>query len=114
MSLSSLLSIPITIKRAGSSTDRYGNANIDWAHPTLTTVSGWLDINQRRMEEDDKNRSGGEMDGSAYLPAGTDVESTDRLLIDGSTYEIFGIPAPIYRPGWGVHHIECRIKRFEG
>lgn len=109
-----IFSIPMVIQRAGATTDRYGNAGIDWAHPTSTSVTGWLDTNQRRMGEDSKNRDEADSDGNAFLPPDTDIRSSDRLIVAGQTYQVFGIPAPVVRPGWGVHHIECRIKRFEG
>ncbi len=114
MSLDQILNIPMVIQRAGSTKDRYGNSNIDWSHPVSTPVVGWLDTNQRKMQEDGKDRDQTESDGNAFLPPGTDILGTDRLVINGSTYQVFGIPAPVYRPGWGLHHIECRIKRFEG
>ena len=114
MSLDKILAIPITIVRAGSAPDRYGNTDIDWTHPTETTVSGWLDTNLRRMGEQERDRDELESDGNAYLPAGTDIRGTDRLLIHGVTYQVYGLPSPVFRPGWGVHHVECRIKRFQG
>lgn len=115
MTLQQILSVPIIIQRAGPTADRYGNANIDWAHATSTTAYGWLDTNLRRMAEDDKNRDEVESDGSCFLPGTTDVKGTDRLVINGSVYQVWGEPAPVYRPGWpGVHHIECRIKRYQG
>jgi hypothetical protein len=114
MSLDQILSIPIVIQRAGPGPDRYNNAGLDWSNPTSVTVSGWLDTNQRKMKEDIRDRDELESDGNAFLPAGTDVRGTDRLIINGITYQVYGIPAPVYRPGWGLHHIECRIKRYAG
>lgn len=114
MSLDQILNIPITIQRAGPGPDRYGNTNLDWTNPTSVTVNGWLDTNQRKMREEIANRDEIESDGNAFLPAGTDVLGTDRLIINGITYQIYGVPAPVYRPGWGLHHVECRIKRSEG
>lgn len=114
MTIQAMFTIPMVVQRAGLTADRYGNAGIDWAHPVSTNILGWLDTNQRKMGEDDKNRSGADSDGNAFLPPETDIRSSDRLIINGQTYEVFGIPAPVSRPGWGLHHIECRIKRFEG
>lgn len=114
MSLENIFIIPIAIQRAGTNVDRYNNPQIDWTNPVVTTVNGWLDTNQRRMGETETNRDALESDGNAFLPAGTDVLGTDRLVINGITYQVYGIPSPVYRPGLGVHHIECRIKRFSG
>jgi hypothetical protein len=114
MSLDQIFSIPITIQRAGPAQDRYGNINLDWSNPTSTSVLGWLDTNQRKMHEDIKSRDELESDGNAFLPPGTDVKGTDRLIINGITYQVYGIPASVYRPGWGEHHIECRIRRYQG
>ncbi|MEU7096057.1 hypothetical protein [Kitasatospora aureofaciens] len=114
MSLDQIFSISITIQRAGAAKDRYGNVGLDWSNPTSTTVLGWLDTNQRKMHEEIRNRDESESDGNAFLPAGTDILPTDRLIINGTTYQVYGVPAPVYRPGWGLHHIECRIKRFQG
>jgi len=112
--LENIFTVPIIIQRAGFTVDKYNNPGIDWSNTTETTVSGWLDTNQRRMGEQETNRDALESDGNAFLPAGTDVLGTDRLIINGVTYQVYGIPAPVPRPGFGIHHIECRIKRFSG
>ena len=113
--LEQLMTMPMTIERAGSAKDRYGNANIDWTNPTSTPVLGWYDANVKRFQhEDGRVRDEAASDGIVYLPAGTDVLSTDRLLIGTDRYEVFGVPAVIQRPGWGVHHVEIRVKRFLG
>lgn len=115
MSIAQIMTIPMTIERAGHGPDRYGNAGIDWTNMTTTQVVGWYDANVKRfMHEDLKNRDSVDSDGIVYLPAGTDILGTDRLVINGQRYEVFGVPAIIQTPTYGVHHVECRVKVFHG
>lgn len=80
------MTIPMTIQRAGATADRYGNESIDWSSPTSISVLGWLDTNIRRMGENTEDRDLLESDGTAFLPAGTDIKGTDRIVVGAVTY----------------------------
>ena len=107
--------VEIIIRRAGATKDRYGNTNLDWSNPADSDpLPGWLDLTPTKAEEKDKNRTDATSDGIAFLPSDADVRATDRLVIDGVVYQVKGLPSPVYRPGYGIHHFECRINRAEG
>ncbi len=54
----------------------------------------------------------GEATHKAYLPAGTPVNTADRISIEGKVYDI--VP-PIYDSGGGVgHHLEVQLKEHIG
>ncbi len=108
-----LMSMPITIQNPGATTDQYNRAGADWDHPVSTVVNGWFDIGMRKMAEDEHNRDGGTSDGTAFLPSGSPVTTTSRLVIFGLTYQVFGVPTEAHTPS-GAHHIECRVQRFVG
>lgn len=107
--------VSIIVRRAGATKDRYGNRNQDWSNPVDSQpLEGWLDLKPMKADESDRNRTDATAEGIAYLPAEADVKASDRLVIDGVVYQLHGLPSPIYRPGYGIHHYECRISRAEG
>lgn len=112
--LTTVFVVPITIRRAGATADRYNRPGADWAHATDTVVFGWFDSNPKRIHEDVRNRDESTTRGMAFLPVGTDVRATDRLIINGETHEVFGPPVLINHPIQGAHHIECWTEKFVG
>lgn len=112
MGIEHLFSTPVVIQDQAFVDDEFGMRRLGaWA--TTATVLGWFDSNLRRSGEQIDNRDQAESDGLLFLPAGTPLSATSRVVINGLTYQIFGIPAPIPVPG-GIHHIEVRIKRYTG
>lgn len=108
------MTTPITVQRQSFVSDKWGDRRQGtWSD--LTTVNGWADTNLRKSNEAVSDRDEAENDGIVYLPAGTDVLDTDRLVISGVIYQVFGQPATIPVPyGSGQHHLETRVKRYRG
>lgn len=114
MSLENLLTQTVTILRAGTTKDRYGNAGIDWTTATSTTTVGHFQPNLRVSKDNSRARDEGVSDGYVYLLPSIDIGPTDKLLIDGGTYRVFGMPVQVDRPGYGPFYTEVRVKRAEG
>lgn len=113
MTLRDLMVRDVTIRRAGTTTDRYGNLLPDWTTATETTTTGWLGV-QTRSEE------GGTRIG-ALIQGGTlvlddltlDVAGGDRVDIDGITFEVDGPPLTAWTPR-GAHHLEVTVRAVTG
>lgn len=109
-----LLNQTLTILRAPLIGDRYGNQVRDWTDAVPTVVLGRLETEERRAEEDVADREQLTARGVCFLPAGTDILGTDRILDEvGVRYEVVGQPAPQTTPR-GPHHIEVRVTSMEG
>ena len=114
MSLYPIMNLSIEIQRQSTVSDAYGDDRLGpWA--TISTVNGWLDLNNKKVIEVISNRDEANSDGLCYLPAGTDVLQTDRIVVNSTTYQVFGIPSLIIDPRDGsVHHIEMRVREYRG
>lgn len=114
MSLATLLVHDVTILRAGSTTDRYGDAVKDWATATSTASKAW--VAQQSRTENVEGREALISEWVAFLPAGTDVAGRDRLVWGDLTFEVVGRPntAPSPRLGGASHHVEVTLTVVEG
>jgi head-tail adaptor len=96
--------------------DDHGNAVAAWAAPDEQLLSVWI---SQRSHADLAGSGGlGGRDGTidvwvAYLPPTADVGASDRLVWDGYTFEVEGVPHPCYRPS-GLDHFEATLRRVEG
>jgi hypothetical protein len=112
VSLTRLLVRDVTIRRAGTSTDRYGASVKDWGAATTTVTTGWL-AQASALEVNDLGREGQESFWTLTLPEGTDILGGDRVTVDSTTYEVDGPPNHAWTPR-GEHHVEARLKLVEG
>lgn len=112
MSLANLLVHDVTIRRPGTTTDRYGANVKDWSAATDTDVDGWL-AQTSAAEVNDLGREGERSDWTLYVPAGTDIEAGDRVIWGGTTFEVDGPPNRAWTPR-GEHHVEARLKVVVG
>jgi head-tail adaptor len=112
VSLARLLARTVTIKRAGSTTDRYGASVKNWNTATTTATTGWLS-QASSVEVNDLGREGQESLWTLVLPVDTDILGGDRVTIEGTTYEVDGPPNRAWTPR-GEHHVEARLKLVQG
>lgn len=112
MSFTRLLVHTVTIRRAGSTADRYGATVKDWATATDTDVAGWV-AQTSGIEINDLGREGERSDWTAYFPVDTDVLGGDRIIWESTTFEVDGPPNRAWTPR-GEHHVEARLKLVEG
>lgn len=111
MTIRTLFCHDITIVRAASTTDRYGNVVKDWANATRTDVRGRMA--QRHREEIRGHQETQITDWICYLPPRTDVNGLDRLEWNGVTYEVGGHPNHAYGRAL-EHHVEVPCDIVEG
>ncbi len=82
----------ITVLRATSTEDAYGNQTPTWP-TTGTTVTGCSvqpDTQSLRISEVTVGRQTVVSRWQMYAPIGTDIIATDRVVHDGDTYEVDG------------------------
>lgn len=84
----------------------------DFVAPTLDTTRGWL----HQLTESElvaTNRNGETSTHVLRVPEGTNVIASDRIIIDGQTFDIEGPPSSVWRPG-GEHHIRVPLRLVNG
>lgn len=82
---------PVTRLRATTTTDGHGNVNRAWGSAVATTINGCA-FAPSASSEDNSNRALVEADAILYVPSGTDLVSTDRVTVRGTTYDVDGQP----------------------
>lgn len=121
MSLAGLLCHEVTILRPATTTDRYGDqvATLTgarrWTSPArvVQTDRAENSTGRRVLTAQHETRQARITDWLCYLPAGTDVTALDRIVWNGLTFEVRGVPnrAPDRR---SEHHVECDLTRVDG
>lgn len=112
MTLDLLLTLPcfITTRSATATLNAYNEPVYD---PVVT--SAVCDLQQRQRSE---TTSLGELSETSWLlvlPAGTPVDQTAIVTIDGCDYELDGDPWEARNPRTGVaSHIEATVRRVNG
>lgn len=104
----------VTVDRAATTVDRYGNTIADWASVTQTAVTAW--IAQRSSDEIRRGGTGEVSEWVGFFPAGTDILAEDRVTFGSAVFEVAGPPNLARRP-WNsapVHHIEVPLRLVEG
>ena len=88
---------PVTILRGAPTTSRYGDAALDWASATRTTVGGivWP---ASTVESVEPGRDRTVTRWMAAVPYGTDVTVADRVEVRGKAWAVDGDPAPWKSP----------------
>lgn len=97
-----LLNQSVTVQRRASGTDDYGQPSGAWT--TNATTQG-------RIARNKTSETTGETQAvvstqTVFLPVGTDIKATDRLIIESVTYNVEGQPYDAHG-----HHLEVQIKR---
>lgn len=112
MSLDRLLSQPLTIeRRSGTTTDQYGNEVP--ATTASVLIVGYLE--QTAATEVEVDRQTFVSDWLAVLPAGVDIDGSDRIVYAGTTYEVIGKPHHVWNPRRkATSHVEARLREVTG
>ena len=101
---------PVTIvSQVPSTVNAYGDAK---STSTSATAVGYLE--QTAAVEVLVNQETYTSDWLLILPAGTVIDASDQVLVDGATFEVVGPPARPWRPSTGEHHVECRLRQTTG
>lgn len=111
MSFDRLLVRDVTIVHPGAGTSLYGDNIADWSATTTEGVKGWLArlTSEENLEGRDALISGWKL----YVDKDTTLAATDRVVIDGTTYEIDGPVLDAWRPT-GIHHREALLRLAVG
>lgn len=89
--------------------DEYGDPT-----ETTTTTEVRCLIQQNRSDETDGLGQVLTETWSLFLPSGTIVDGSDRITVDGATYELVGPPWPAWHPTrHAVSHIEATVERTQ-
>jgi len=112
-----LLVHDVVVVRPATSTDAYGDVELDYgASATRTSIRAWLQQDQR----DETFRDGrAPLDQRWLLVTNeTDVAGRDRIEwadhpAGSVTFEVDGPPEPAYT-GAGLHHLEAGLRVVEG
>lgn len=101
----------VTVLRAGSKPADYGSGTeLDWGNTTSTDVPG-CSVQPAPSDDFTIDRDTFTTRWLAYLPNGTDVEATDRVLWQGDTYDIDG---GVLRWEFGaLSHVVVNLRRSE-
>lgn len=111
MSLQALLNrtVTITSRAPSSDTDAYGNT-VD-AETTTVTVG---EVQQQQRDESPDGLVA-ETTWLLIVPAGTNVDTGDEVIVDDLAFEVQGPPWEVRSPRTGtVHHIEATLRRTGG
>lgn len=103
----------ITIVRADTTTDSYGNRVRDWDDTTETTVPAHV---QPASASEDRGAREREQAVSGYVvwvDTGTDVQAADRVVWAGRTFDVDGDPSVWSAPFVGGH-VEFRMTAARG
>lgn len=112
MSLAKLMTQTGTILRAARVEGRYNAEVLSWDAPAEVDTACW--VSGGSASEETGGRDALVRDRKLYLPAEADITGLDRFRLGDDVYLIDGPIVPAQRPGRGVHHLECAIKRVEG
>lgn len=78
-----------------------------------TDVLGYLE--QRTSAEHEQDRDTTTADWTCYLPAGTTIGPTDRVVYGALRFEVVDNPWPVWNPRTAqVHHIEVQLRTEAG
>jgi hypothetical protein len=108
--LADLLTQPVTVlaETRGSTIDAYGTG-VPTVVPALTV--GYLQQNSRAEKE-------GFVPVETWLlilPAGTDLNADDQVIVAGEQFTVNGAPWPVANPRTGlVDHLEATLARAAG
>jgi head-tail adaptor len=113
VSVEAMMTQSVTIDRAATTTDRYGNTIPNWSSVTQTSATAWI---AQRSADEIRNATGETSEWVGYFPAGTDVLAEDRITYGSIVFEVAGPPNQARTPwnGAAVHHVEAALRLVEG
>jgi hypothetical protein len=104
----------ITRLRADTVPDgRHGGFYRDWDNAAATTIGG-VSVQPYATAESTLEAAYVADRLHVYAPAGTDLQATDRVIYDGTTFEVDGDAQIWHGLAGPAHHVELVIKRLAG
>lgn len=111
MTITALLVRDVAIITAGVRVDAYGDNQPDWSTATEADAIGWLAQVSSTEVVDGRNSTSTML--VLTVPAGTPIAATNRVRIDGVTYEAISAPVAAWTPR-GEHHREVMLRVVVG
>lgn len=109
MSIERFFTTCVTIIEPGSASDGYNGAALDWDNPrSARREMGWL--TQVNTTEQIGGRDITVTGFQLTLPACTSISSKARVLSDGVTYEVDGLPDSTPQTLSGRSHVVVRLR----
>lgn len=107
-----LLTETVQLRRraADGARDRHGNA----ARTFDADVDSPARVERERGQDLRDGRDATLQTWRIFLPAGTDLEARDRVVVDGTVFEVDGPPERHRTPTGGEHHVEAQLRLVEG
>jgi len=103
----------VTVLTAQTIND-HGHVISDWSVPPIETPVAGCSFQPGGGVDDLMNRDGTEQTGVLYMPAGTAIDSSQRVRVGAKDYEVDGDPED-WQIGVGtVDHVLVRLKRWRG
>lgn len=112
MSFRAQLTQTATVVAPGASADDYGNAVPDWGSGAARHDEPAL-LQQTAATEVTVDRDMVTSDWLLFLLPTAVITATCRVLVEGRTFEVVGLPA-VLRTQRGPHHIEARLVNTDG
>lgn len=113
MSYRGLLNQPLTIERRGTTSVDPDYGNDVPGTVSLVATEGYVE--QTDAQEITVDRETYRTDWRVFLPAGTAVDGSDRIIHGSRTLEVIGAPHEVWNPRTRVvHHIEVRAREATG
>lgn len=112
MSIGGLFNQPLSIQRRGvTGTDEYNN-EVTGTTATVATV-GYVE--QTEAKEVTVDRQTFVTDWRVFLPEGTAIDGSDRIVHGTKTLEVVGAPHEVWNPrAKRTHHLEIRAREVTG
>ena len=104
----------IVRRRAPEIANRYGDDERNWAAAATVTIDGCALQPASTGEVTDPTRTAVTTRWNLFAPPGADLLPSDRVDVDGVTYEIDGDPQDWSAPGGRLDHIAAALVRVDG
>ena len=102
--LSTFFKHQVTVQTPGVRTDQYGSVVFDWDNSTDVSEKVWIDAERGGEDTDLRQTDEGKV--TMYFSPLAQVLAKDRIVFDGTTYEVTAPPKRRYDRS-GLHHLEA-------
>lgn len=109
--IESLMTQAVTILRADTDVDVYGNTVTDWTETTSTATLAW--IAQRTADDLLGDRDGEVSEWVGFFLPTVTITAQDRVVRGSMTFEVAGPINPAYTP-LALHHLEVPLRVVAG
>lgn len=103
----------VTRIRAGEKTSR-GSVVPDWDNAASLVISGCSVQPSGTTLSQDGRVLGISDSFTLYMPANADVKEGDRVVFDGDTYSVIGVPKPWQSPTGRLNNKQVTLERWNG